>query len=163
MFWDMVHVDPWQYKEQTSASMTWERVCPWIRKRAGDISGIALRYVAGTKFCMHTEQIDGCLCTLGNKTALCMRLRGTVPLLTCRLSNTKDDWRQCVPEAGVAGLLDRLTNLKDLNLQLHKRAEVGPAGPRLWSRLCRKVELPHAVWQGACHGARWVVLYRVHS
>jgi hypothetical protein len=55
LIWDSLNVDPWQYKEQTSASMAWERVLPWLMKRArtGNISGIVLRWVAGTSQGMH--------------------------------------------------------------------------------------------------------------
>ena len=40
------------------------------------------------------------------------------------MSSINDNRQQSVPAEGVAGLLDRLTNLKDLTLHLHKRAEV---------------------------------------
>lgn len=46
IIWDSVRVDPRQYREQTYADMSWERVQPWLMKRAGNISGIELRSVS---------------------------------------------------------------------------------------------------------------------
>lgn len=43
IIWDSVRVDARQYKRQTWTAMTWERVEPWLSKRAGNICGIDLR------------------------------------------------------------------------------------------------------------------------
>jgi hypothetical protein len=102
---------------------------------------------------MHTKiQGGACCCTLGNNTASGMLFCGTVPLLICRLSNIQDDRQQSLPAEGVAGLLAGLTKLKDLTLHLRKRAEVGPAGPRLGATLQRWHDL----------SARWAVVYDVY-
>jgi hypothetical protein len=62
IIWDSVRVDARQYKELTYASMTWERVQPWLMKRAGNISGIDLRHATGNVHrylpCMQLEQPD---------------------------------------------------------------------------------------------------------
>jgi hypothetical protein len=60
IIWDSVRVDARQYKRQTWTAMTWERVEPWLSKRAGNICGIDLRRASPSASCcrcvMHAGQ-----------------------------------------------------------------------------------------------------------
>jgi hypothetical protein len=51
IIWDSVRVDARQYKRQTWTAMTWERVEPWLAKRAGNICGIDLRCTSPSASC----------------------------------------------------------------------------------------------------------------
>jgi hypothetical protein len=71
IIWDSVRVDARQSKRQTWTAMTWERVEPWLSKRAGNICGIDLRRASDS----------GPRCDM-----LCMQAGQTVPwpiLLHC--------------------------------------------------------------------------------
>ena len=55
IIWDSVRVDARQYKRQTWTAMTWERVEPWLAKRAGNICGIDLRRASLSGHCCNVS------------------------------------------------------------------------------------------------------------
>lgn len=55
IIWDSVRVDARQYKRQTWTAMTWERVEPWLSKRAGNICGIDLRCTFPSASCCNVS------------------------------------------------------------------------------------------------------------
>lgn len=64
--WRSVRVDARQYREQTYADMSWERVHPWLLRRAGNINGIDLRWEDISADLRLPVHADLQLCTMVN-------------------------------------------------------------------------------------------------